>query len=122
MTKYTTQTGFRPGYAVHIPSFPWTLNGKKGIVYITNGCAATNDADVVYYNFVPFKEKERKEETAPATVPAPAPSYAYASSPSQSADSGWGTVLSVCVFLIALASPLPGDEVAAGAALFLAIP
>ena len=108
MSKYTTQTGFHRGYAVHIPCFPWTLNGKKGLVYIINGCAATNDAGVVYYKFVPFKEKKPAQEPAPVTVPAP--SFSYASSHSRSDTAGLKTVFGMCIFALALLTPIPGDE------------
>lgn len=118
--KNYTDAGRTPGYPVKIDPFPYTLNGKEGMVYVTNGCTSA-DLGVVYYE---FRELEENRETVPAAVPVPVtiPADDRKTSYNLNPAPGWGTVALLGIALIATAlSPVPGDEALAGAAFLAAI-
>lgn len=89
-------------------------------MFVTNGCTPA-DMGVVYYE---FRELEDSRETVSDVVPATAPATAEdrRTSYSQNLTPDWGTVILLGVALFAAAlSPIPGDEIAAGAALLATI-
>lgn len=122
MAKYTSGTGYVPGRPVNILPFSWTLEGTKGMVHIISGCAQSTEAGVIYYMFVP--DPQRQEETAPETetVTEEAPAYAYSYEAAPLQQTGWTLASLAGAFLIALFSPIPGDEIVFGGALFWVIP
>lgn len=110
MNRYV-KGGRKAGYSVLVEPFPYTLNGKKGMVYVRNGMAPI-DRGVVYYRFIPYEEEEEAEY---ATVPAEAPN-----SDNVMEASGWngGGILVGLIIIAALCTPLP-DEIIVAAALGL---
>ena len=110
MKRYV-EGGREAGDSVEIKPFPYTLNGKNGMVHVRNGQAPI-DKGVVYYHFMPYQEEEEAEY---ATVPAEAPN-----SDNVMEASGWngGGILAGLIIIAALCTPWP-DEIVVASALSL---
>ena len=104
-----------PGWAVVVNPFSYTLNGKTGTVYVTNGMTPV-DRGVVYYTFVEDKERE------PAYDVVPAPATAVET---ERDGVGAGSIIATALLEAALGltllSPIPGDEAIVGAALLASV-
>ena len=109
-----------PGYPVIIEPFEYTLGGKKGKVYVTNGLTPA-DRGVVYYEFREYEESREpvhESESVPSTVP----SSSYDRIEERETSINWGGVILLgCVSILALLSPIPGDEEVAIAAFAAAL-
>ena len=105
MRRYTNGTGFYPGYPVFITPFDYTFLNKRGVVYVTNGSALTDDVGVVYYEFVPYlPEHSPAEATAPERQKSPQTGFVSDSS----VATRIGTVALLCAGLGAVFSSIGG--------------
>ena len=103
--------------------YDYTFNGVLGQVIIHSG-VLPEDEGLVYYEFKAYEES-RQPETEYVPLPVPVPEkeperkLVQAPAPQMAPEPNWGFALFGLgvLFLVSVISPIPGDEVLAGAAL-----